>query len=293
MPNKRNGTIRTGSRGFDIINNTFLGIVALLTLYPFWDVVVVSMSSLQGYLATKIHIFPKEFDFRAYQYILGMNELWNSYGVTIFVTVVGTALNMVLTTMAGYVLSKDYIKGQRFFMFMIVFTMLFSGGLIPSYIVVRKLGIMNTPWALIIPGAVSAYNLIIMRNFFYSIPESLEESARIDGCNDIGILFKIVLPLSMPAIATISLFYAVGHWNNFFTAVLYITDKNKWPLQLFLRAMLFENEASMNTGGDDPYLLGQPIKMATVMVAVVPVMCVYPFFQKYFVQGVLIGAVKE
>jgi len=171
--------------------------------------------------------------------------------------------------------------------------MMFSGGIIPSYLVVKNLGLMNSVWAMIIPKAIATYNLIIMRNFFASVPESLEDSARIDGCNDMGVLFRIVVPLSMPAIATISLFYAVAHWNEFFSAVYYITDARKWPLQLFLRAMLFENESTYSGGGDSPFLLGVPIKMATIMIATIPVMLVYPFFQKYFVQGVMLGAVKE
>lgn len=281
-----------GNRVFNIINVTLLIILALATLYPFWEVLVSSISSYEGYLATDYHILPTEVDLTAYKYIFKMDGLWSSYGVTIFITVVGTLINMLLTITTGYVLSKEDLKGTKIIMFLIVFTMLFSGGLIPSYMIVKNLGIMNTVWALIMPTAISTYNLIIMKNFFMSIPKSIEESAIIDGCTDIGVLFKIVIPLSMPAIATISLFYAVYHWNDYFQAVLYITNREKWPLQLFLRSMLFENEASSMSGGDDPYLLGTPIKMAAVMVALIPIISTYPFFQKYFVKGVMIGSVK-
>ncbi|WP_105618439.1 carbohydrate ABC transporter permease [Vallitalea okinawensis] len=281
-----------GNRIFNTINVIVLTILALATLYPFWEVLVSSISSYEGYLATDYHILPTEVDLTAYKYIFRMEGLWSSYGVTIFITVVGTLINMLLTITTGYVLSKEDLKGTKIIMFLIVFTMLFSGGLIPSYMVVKNLGIMNTVWALIMPTAISTYNLIIMKNFFMSIPKSIEESAIIDGCTDIGVLFKIVIPLSMPAIATISLFYAVYHWNDYFQAVLYITNREKWPLQLFLRSMLFENEASSMSGGDDPYLLGTPIKMAAVMVALIPIISTYPFFQKYFVKGVMIGSVK-
>lgn len=280
------------NRIFNVINIVILSILALATLYPFWEVLVSSISSYEGYLATNYHIIPREVDLTAYTYIVKMEGLWSSYGVTLFVTIIGTLINMFLTITTGYVLSKEYLKGTRIIMFLIVFTMLFSGGLIPSYIIVKNLGIMNTPWALILPTAISTYNLIIMKNFFMSIPKSLEESAIIDGCTEIGVLFRIVLPLSMPAIATISLFYAVYHWNDYFQAVLYITNRERWPLQLFLRSMLFENEASSMSGGDDPYLLGTPIKMAAVMVALIPIISTYPFFQRYFVKGVMIGSVK-
>lgn len=281
-----------GGRIFDIFNYTFMGLVGLVTVYPFWDSLIVSVSPLNEYLMYKVHLYPRNISLAAYAYILGMKELWMSYGVSAFITIMGTLINMLLTIMTGFVLSKRHLRGQKIVMVLIVFTMMFSGGLIPSYIVVKNVGIMNTLWSLIIPNAIWTYNLIIMKSFFESVPSSLEESARMDGCNDIGILFKIVLPVSLPAVATISLFYAVGHWNEFFLAVMYITDRNKWPLQLYLRAMLYENEASYSGGGDSPFLLGMPIKMASVMVAVIPVMCIYPFFQKYFVKGVLLGAVK-
>lgn len=279
------------SRIFDLFNITLLTIIALVTLYPFWDVIISSLISVEEYVTTNFHLWPRKLNLDSYRFILNMDELWASYGVTIFISVVGTIMNMLVTTMTAYVLSKN-LKGSRVIMFLIIFTMLFSGGMIPVYIVVRKLGIMNTSWALIFPTLVQTWNLILMKNFFYTIPDSLEESAKLDGCNDMTILIRIILPLSLPVIATISLFYAVYHWNEYFNAVMYITSKRNWPLQLFLRAMLFENEASTQSGGDDPSLLGMPIKMASVSVAVIPIMAVYPFFQKYFVKGVLIGAVK-
>ncbi|WP_284645756.1 carbohydrate ABC transporter permease [Paenibacillus silviterrae] len=286
---------RTSAAGrfFDSFNIVFLAIVAVVTVYPFWDTLVVSVISLEEYLRASIHLYPKSITLEAYAYLFSMKELWTSYGVTLFVTVVGTALNMVLTVMAAYALSRPDLKGHRVIMFLLVFTTMFSGGIIPTYLIVKSLGMMNSVWALIIPSALNTYNLIIMRNFFHSMPDGLIDAARIDGCNDLGVLFKIVIPLSMPAISTITLFYAVSRWNEFFNAIFFISDKDLWPLQLFLRSMLFENESSYSGGGDSLFLLGPSIKMATVMAATIPVMLIYPFFQKYFVNGVLIGGVKE
>ena len=277
---------------FEALNYTFLAVIGLVTLYPFWEVFIVSVSSYESYLSRNFHLITDRVDLSAYRFILRMPGLWQSYRVTLFVTAVGTTLSVTLTTLTGYVLSKDYIRGRRVIMFLIVFTMLFSGGLIPLYIVVRQTGLMNTPWALMVPQAILTFNLIIMRNFFFTMPDSLEESARMDGASDLTVLVRIVIPLSMPVMSTIALFYGVRLWNDFFGAVMYISDRSKWPLQLFLRAMLFDSEASLQSGGDDPSLLGQPIKMATVTVAMVPIMAVYPFFQRYFVRGIMIGAVK-
>ncbi len=281
-----------GSKLFDVINGTFLILIALATLYPFLDCLVVSFSSIRGYLSSGIHLWPVEWEFEGYRYMFNSKELWRSYANSFFITFVGTALNMLITVMGAYALSRPYLKGRRILMFVAVFTMMFSGGLIPTYILVRGLGLTNSLWAMILPSAVNTYNLIILRNFFYSLPRELEESAYIDGCTDVGVLFRIMLPISKPALATISLFYAVWHWNDFFSAVMYISDKSKYPLQLFLRSMLFETDAAYSSGGESLFLLGQPMKMAAVMMAIIPIMLMYPFFQKYFTKGVLSGAVK-
>ncbi|ALS29180.1 ABC transporter permease [Paenibacillus sp. 32O-W] len=278
---------------FDTANYIFLALLGFLTLYPFWDTLIVSIIPMGEYLKSSVHLWPETVTFEAYAYLLSMGELWKSYSVTMTITAVGTLINMILTILAAYALSKTELKGHRVIMFLILFTMLFSGGIIPTYIIIKNLGLMNSLWALMIPNALNTYNLIVMRSFFGSIPAGLEDSAKIDGCNELGVLFRIVIPLSMPGIATIALFYAVAHWNEFFHAVFYITDKNLWPLQLFLRGMLFENESAYSGGGDSPFLLGPAIKMATVMIATIPVMLVYPFFQKYFAKGALLGAVKE
>lgn len=292
MKNKNKIRQSLGSRIFDVVNITFLLLLAFLTLYPFWDCLIVSVSSVKSYLSSGIHLWPREWAFDGYLYMLGKKELWKSYSNSLFITLVGTSINMLVTTMAAYVLSRTYLKGRRVLMFFAVFTMMFSGGIIPLYIVIQKLRLMNSLWAMILPSAINTYNLIILRNFFHSLPKELEESAFLDGCTDVGVLFRIMLPISKPALATISLFYAVANWNEFFAAVMYINEKKNWPLQLFLRSMLFENDAAYSSGGENLFLLGQPMKMAAVMMAIIPIMCMYPFFQKYFTKGALLGAVK-
>jgi putative aldouronate transport system permease protein len=177
-------------------------------------------------------------------------------------------------------------------MFLAVFTMMFSGGIIPTYIVVKDLHLMNSLWSMIIPSAINTYNLIILRNFFMELPLELEEAAMLDGCTEVGVLFRIMLPISKPALTTVALFYAVDHWNDFFSAIMYINSKEAWPLQLFLRSMLFQSDAAYSSGGESLFLLGQPMKMAAVMLAIIPIMCAYPFFQKYFTAGMTAGAVK-
>lgn len=281
-----------GSRIFDAVNTVFLALLAFTTLYPFWDTLVVSFSSLKGYLAQTAHLWPVEWSLDGYAYMLAKAELWTAYGNTLFITLAGTALNMVVTTMTAYVLSKKDLRGHRVLTFLAVFTMMFSGGIIPTYMVIKEVGLMNSLWAMIIPSLISTYNLVILRNFFLAMPKELEESATLDGCTEVGVLFRIVLPVSLPAITTIALFYAVDHWNDFFSAIMYINKSSNWPLQLFLRSMLFESDAAYQSGGESLFLLGQPMKMAAVMMAILPIMAAYPFFQKYFTKGVMIGAVK-
>ena len=281
-----------GSRIFNVVNVILLAFLAIITFYPFWDCLVVSVSSLKSYLQTGIHLWPSEWSFEGYSYMIQTAELWTSYANSIFITLVGTLVNMIITIMAAYVLSKKDLKGHRILMFLAVFTMMFSGGIIPTYMVVKSLGLINSLWSMILPSAINTYNLIVLRNFFADLPVELEEAAKLDGCTDVGILFKIMVPISKPAITTVTLFYAVDHWNDFFSAVMYISNRAKWPLQLFLRSMLFENDAAYSGSGESLFLLGQPMKMAAVMMSIILIMCAYPFFQKYFTKGVMTGAVK-
>lgn len=294
MTAKRKNRIRrsAGSVIFDTLNLLILCLLAFSTIYPFWDTLVVSFSSLKSYLSSSVHLWPKEWSVEGYSYMLSNPLLWTSYGNTLFITIVGTCINMLITIMTSYVLSKTYLRGHRVMTFLCVFTMMFSGGIIPTYMVIKDIGLLNSVWAMIIPTAISTYNMIILRNFFSAMPRELEESATLDGCTEIGVLFRIVLPVSLPAITTVTLFYAVDHWNDFFSAIMYINKQKSWPLQLFLRSMLYENEAAYQSGGESLFLLGQPMKMAAVMMAIIPIMCAYPFFQKYFTKGVMTGAIK-
>lgn len=281
-----------GSVIFDTANIIFLCLLAFSTVYPFWDTLVVSFSSLKSYLSSSVHLWPSEWSLEGYAYMFSNPTLWTSYGNTLFITIVGTLINMTITIMTSYVLSKTYLRGHRVLTFLCVFTMMFSGGIIPTYMVIKDVGLLNSVWAMIIPTAINTYNMIILRNFFSGMPKELEESATLDGCTEVGVLFRIVLPVSIPAVTTVTLFYAVDHWNDFFSAIMYINKQKSWPLQLFLRSMLYENEAAYQSGGESLYLLGQPMKMAAVMMAIIPIMCAYPFFQKYFTKGVMTGAVK-
>lgn len=292
-PHRRNHIKESfGSKLFDVLNIVLLVLLAFSTLYPFWDTMIVSMSSLKSYLSTSIHLWPSEFSFEGYSYVFANHDLWTSYANTIFITVVGTGINMVITIMTAYVLSKTNLRGHRILNFLAVFTMMFSGGIIPTYMIVKATGLMNSLWAMILPTAINTSSLVILRNFFMDIPPALEEAAMLDGCTEIGVLFRVVIPNAKASITTIALMYAVEHWNDFYNAIMYISDRNKWPLQLFLRSMLFETEAAYSSGGQSLFLLGQPMKMAAVMMSIIPIICMYPFFQKHFAKGMMVGAVK-
>lgn len=242
-------------------------------------------------------LFPTQWSLDGYRYIFSTNTIIRSLFMTVYITVLGTFLNLLFTTLTAYPLARKGLDGRRIFLFLVLFTMLFSGGMIPTFLVVKATGLLDSTWSLMIPGLISAFNLIIMKNFFQQIPEELVESARIDGCHEIGTLFRIVIPLSMPAIATFSLFYAVGHWNSFFQAILYINDSKLWPIQVWLRQIVILAQGSGI--GDSSQLDSEfaippvpVIKMTVIVVSTVPILIVYPFLQKHFAKGVLLGSVK-
>lgn len=282
-----------GDKIFIIFNYSFIGLFSLLCIFPFLYVLSYSVMPYADYLKDPINLIPYNITFSSYSKVLQFPLIYSGYKLSVFITIVGTFLNVFLLSISAYPLSKKDLKGRNFVMKLILFTMFFSGGIIPSYILVRGLGILNTPWALILPGAISAYNLILMKNFMNSIPDSLEESAIIDGANELVVLFKIILPLSMPAIATFTLFHAVAHWNAFFTAILYMSKRSMWPIMLVLRELVIEDGTSQVATGvaaveSNPFTL----KMAAIIIAVLPILLVYPFLQKYFMKGMLLGSVK-
>ena len=280
-------------RVFQIINAILLILLAWVTLYPFLYVAAASFSDKLFIMQGKVSILPKGFTTAAYQAVFQYPHLWRSYGNTIYYMTLGTALNMVLTVFGAYPLSRKQFIGKKFFTFMIVFTMWFGAGMIPAFLLVKGLGMYDTVFALLLPGAISTYNMIVMRTFFQSIPSGLEEAAKIDGCNDIQTLFKIVLPLSIPALMTIGLFYMVGHWNSFMPALIYLRSKERFPLQLILREVIMQNQTEELVNTSQGNIVSESIKYATIIVATLPILIVYPFIQKYFVKGVMIGAIKE
>ncbi|WP_291292131.1 carbohydrate ABC transporter permease [Enterococcus sp.] len=271
----------------------FLLLFTLMCLLPFLNILGSSFATPSEIATRTFIIIPREFTLNAYRYILSTPTIFQSIGVSILVTVLGTFLSMVVTSLMAYALSRKYLHGRGIFNFIVVFTMLFSGGMIPTFILVQSLGLIDSIWSLILPGVVSAYNMIIMRNFFQGIPDSLEESAKMDGCSDWGVFFRIILPLSLPSIATISLFYAVAYWNTFQSAILYINDSSKWPIQVLLRQIVIVS-SGMNADASSVDVVppAQSVKMAVITIATLPMLIAYPFVQKYFVKGAMVGSVK-
>lgn len=270
-------------------------LVVIITLYPFIYVISMSISDPIYAVRQEITFLPKGFSMEAYKLVFENPDIWRSYYNTIWYTVVGTIINVILTILAGYPLSRRGFFARNSIMMFIAFTMFFSGGLIPTFIIVNKLHLYNTRLALILPGAVSAFNIIIARTFFEGIPESLQESAKIDGASEMKILLKIILPLSKPIMAVLVLFYAVGHWNGYFSALIYLPNADLQPIQLYLYKILIRQQDSLIEGVTDQFersLVGTQVKYAAIMVVILPIIFIYPFLQKYFVKGVMVGAIK-
>lgn len=294
---KKTSTLNTSSnasRIFDIVNAIFLTLLAVVTLYPFYYVAIISLSGPSPVLRGEVYLFPREFSLASYAAILKNVEFYGAFLNSVYYTALGTAINLFMTVLAAYPLSIKTFSGKKFMSMMVVVAMLTSGGMIPTYLLVKSLGMLNTVWALVIPGAIRTWNMVVIRTYFQELPESLRESARIDGANDFTILFRITLPLSLPVLATIGLFYSVGHWNSFMPALIYLTDKKMYPLQLVLRMMLVENyvDPDYATVNEDSEVISLTIKYAAVMVSTLPILFVYPFIQKYFVKGALVGSLK-
>jgi putative aldouronate transport system permease protein len=287
----------TGDRITDGILYIFLTGFGIITLLPLYYVFVMSVTPFSEVLSNGgFVIIPSNITLEAYIAIFSSSVVPQSIKITVIVTVAGTILNLLVTMFLAYPLSKKYIPGRNFILMAIVFTMLFSGGLIPLYLVVRATGLLNTIWALIIPTLVSAFNMLIMKTYFEHLPKELEEAARVDGCGDIRTLFSIVIPLSAPILATLGLFYGVQHWNAYFQGIMYITDRELFPIQVVLRNMIQTPDVSQELLITNPQLMQslppETIKMATVVVTILPIIMVYPFLQRYFIKGMLIGSVK-
>ena len=298
MKSKNMNMIRRsrGEKIFTVFNYAFFTLLCLIMLYPFWHVVMMSFSSVEATAKGGIFLWPKGFNLDTYAKVFKDPSIWSGYLTTIGVTVIGTIFGTLFTATTAYPLSKKHLPFGKVMSLLVLFTMLFSGGMIPGYLLMKDLHLIDNRWSLILPGLGSAYNVIIMKSNFQSIPESLEESAKLDGANDVTIFWKIIMPLSKATVATVALFTAVGYWNDYFSSVLYINSKDKWALQAVLRYMLTNTNQAMQAAGvsvvANANVTAATIKAASVVVATVPILCVYPFVQKYFVKGVMIGGVK-
>ena len=287
-----------GSRMFTAVNACLLVLLTLLFLYPMWYVLMGSFSDpFQLFTSNDLLLVPKGFSLRGYEQVFKNPNILRGYGNTLFYLSVGTVLNLLATSLGAYVLSRPDLMLKRFFTLMVVFTMYFGGGLIPTFLVVKGMGLYNSRFAVILPALVGTWNMIVMRTSFKALPASIEESAKIDGANDVTILFRIILPCAKATVAVIILYYAVGYWNNWFSAMIYLKDKSKYPLQLFLREILLANTSNGATAEgfeeSDMLYLEDLVRYATIIISTVPILCAYPFCQKYFMKGVMMGSVKE
>lgn len=291
-----------GSRTFDIVNILFFIVCALVVIFPFFNILAISLTSNAEYMREPFIIWPKDPTMEAYNYLFSTPLIPRAFGVTLIITLSGTALSTLVTSMLAYGLTRNNLRGHKFFMIYLLITMFFSGGLIPNYYNMTKtLGLTNNLLALILPSSVSVFNFIIIRSFFMQLPPSLEESARIDGANDITILFRIIYPLSIPTLATIAMFVAVALWNSWYSAMLYMRSEKLYPLQLVIRNYVVQEakpaemqnmEGLRDASGKRIFLNETGLKMACAMASTVPMLLIYPFIQKYFEKGVTIGAVK-
>ena len=281
---------------FDSFNALLLAFVIFVTLYPFLYVLFASLSDPLRMTAHRgVLLAPLGLDFRSYGMVLNNPRILTGYQNTLFLVVVGTAFNILMTSFGAYVLSRRGYPGRTFLNFFIIFTMFFSGGLIPFFLVVRNLGLIDSLWSLIIPKLIMTYNLIILRTAFAGVPESMVESAHLDGANDFTVLFRIFFPVSLPTIAVMILFYAVDHWNAWFNAMIFMRTSSRYPLQLVLREILIASDVSNMTagvGGLETEIIGVTIRYSTIIVATIPILLVYPFLQRFFVKGIMIGSIK-
>ena len=276
---------------FTVLNYLLFIVIGIIMVYPFWYVVMYSFSDPTQSSLSSLYLLPQGFTLESYKYAFSKKILFTGFFNSVFLTVVGTCVNMLLTICLAYPLSRDKLPGKKYFSAFVVFPMLFNGGMIPTYLVIKQFGLMDSLWSLIASLAINVYNLLILSKFFKSIPESLIEAAKIDGCGDVMTLVKIILPLSKASLATISLFYAVQHWNEFLRATIYINTDSKWPLQVVLRNIIDMVANDLNRGGE-VFMNPENFKMATIVITVFPIICVYPFLQKHFTQGVMMGSVK-
>lgn len=283
-----------GEKIFNVVNIIILFLIGLSCILPFMHIIAKSFSSELSVLAKEVLFIPKEFNLNSYDFVINNNQFKTSFFLTVFITVAGTVIALFITTTTAYVFTRGDVPGVKLISILYIITMFFGGGMVATYILYKQMNLLDNIWVLILPASISAYNIVLMRNFFESIPPSMEESARIDGASNIRILFQIIIPLSKAALATIGLFFAVTYWNSFFGALLYTTKRELMTIQLYLRNMLtsIDNLMEQNPEMVDA-VATESVRAATIIAAMLPILCVYPFLQKYFVKGIMIGAIKE
>lgn len=282
----------TEDKLFEIIVYTIVSLITLTVLLPLLYVYGSSIADRSEFVTRGFFIIPREITFDAYLYLMNNVEFLNAFKNAVIITVVGTFINVLLTTLMAYGLSKKWLPGRTTINFMVLFTMLFSGGMIPLYLIVNSLGLLDSYWAIWLTGAISPFYLIVMRGLFGNIPRELEDAARIDGCGEWRLLLAVALPLAKPAIATFTIFYMVAHWNSYFEAILYLHDQSLMPLQVMLRRLIIQDEDLLGTETAD-ILFSPAVPMAAIVITITPLIIVFPFFQKYFNKGFLLGSVKE
>lgn len=290
-----------GDKVYYFLTGLFILFMVVITLFPLYFILIASFSSPNDVMLGKVILLPSRPTLRAYELVFKNQNIWNAYGNTVVYTIVGTAFSLVVTLTAAFIFSRKGLIGSRLCMLMIIFTMYFSGGLIPTYFNIRNLGMLNTIWALVIPGMISGYNLIIARTFMQtSIPDELDEAAKLDGCTPIRYFLEVVIPLSTPIVGVLCLYSVVGHWNSYYSALIYMTERKQYPLQLILREILVQstvnNESIDAASMEDAFEflnMAESLKYALIIVSSVPMLVLYPFLQKFFVKGVMIGSVKS
>lgn len=279
----------------DVLLVILVGIFTLVCIVPFIYVFAISFTDPDVYVPLKLYLLPEQWSLENYIYLLSTRTFADAINSTTFVTIIGTAINLFVTFTFAYGLTRKSLPGHKIFTILVVFTMLFNAGIVPFYILIKDLRLMNSLWALILSTATSAWNIIVVRSFLNGIPEELQEAARIDGSSDIGIFVRIILPLSLPCIASFTLLFAVAHWNTYFYAMLFITDSKKWTLQLLVKSLIVDagsQNAGLQGASDSAMLPQEPLRMAAVVIAMLPILVLYPFLQKYFITGLTLGGVK-
>lgn len=281
-----------GSRIFDVVNYTFLGILCLIMILPFISIIASSVTPIEELVKKKFVLIPSAISFEAFEYVFSTNTVLNGVLVSVGVTLVGTAISILITALTAYPLAHTQLVGRKALVGMVIFTMVFNGGMIPTFIIVKSLKLVNSWWSLILPTAISSFNLMLFKNYFQGLPLELEESAKLAGYNDLSILFRIILPISKPLIATFVVMFGVEHWNSWFNAILYLNDSDMWPIQVILRQIITSASQVGDAMGGASSIPPATVRNCTIVIATVPILVVYPFLQKYFTKGLLVGSVK-